>query len=310
MKLLSMKIDGYDRAGIIIGEEALDVTAFLKLSSENRESSGHEIGGQFSDALDLYRAGTARLYEITSRFDGDQTFIDECRRAGAIRSLSEILLNPPILAPGKILAVGLNYAAHAAEQNKKPPETPLVFSKCVTALLAPFDSIRLPRVSDQIDYEAELAVVIGKPARSVSAAAAFDYVAGYMIMNDVTARDLQRNEKQWTRAKGLDTFAPCGPWLVTTDEIDDPHSLDIQLRVNGEVRQSSNTNDLIFKIPHLIEFISQDLTLMPGDIISTGTPSGVGVYSTPPLFLKDGDQIEIDIARIGTLRNSVKGVQN
>ena len=222
-------------------------------------------------------------------------------------SLSEIKLNPPVLAPGKILAVGLNYAAHAAEQNKKPPETPLIFSKCVTALSAPGDLIRLPRISDQIDYEAELALVIGKEARAASAASAFDYVAGYMIMNDVTARDLQRNEKQWTRAKGLDTFAPCGPWLVTADEINDPHSLDIQLSVNGEMKQSSNTNDLIFKIPQLIEFISQDLTLRPGDIISTGTPSGVGVYSNPPVFLKVGDQIEINIARIGTLRNSVKG---
>ena len=298
-----MKIDGKDRAGILIGEEALDVTAFSEIS----ERSGNEIAGPLADALDLYLAGIERLEEITSQIASDAALADECRRAGAMRSLSAIKLNPPILAPGKILAVGLNYAAHAAEQNKKPPETPLIFSKCVTALIGPGDLIRLPRISDQIDYEAELAVVIGKEARSVSASDAFDYVAGYMIMNDVTARDLQRNEKQWTRAKGLDTFAPCGPWLVTADEINDPHSLDIQLSVNGEVKQSSNTNDLIFKIPQLIEFISQDLTLRPGDIISTGTPSGVGVYSNPPVFLKDGDQIEINISRIGTLRNSVKG---
>ena len=303
MKLLSMKIGGKDRAGILIGQEALDVTAFSEIS----ERSGSGIAGPLADALDLYLAGIGKLEEITSRIANDATLADECRRAGAIRSLSEIRLNPPVLAPGKILAVGLNYAAHAAEQNKKPPETPLIFSKCVTALIGPGDLIRLPRISDQIDYEAELALIIGKEARSVSASGAFDYVAGYMIMNDVTARDLQRNEKQWTRAKGLDTFAPCGPWLVTADEINDPHSLDIQLTVNGEVRQSSNTNDLIFKIPQLIEFISQDLTLRPGDIISTGTPSGVGVYSNPPVFLKDGDQIEINISRIGTLRNSVKG---
>ncbi|HST22152.1 MAG TPA: fumarylacetoacetate hydrolase family protein [Blastocatellia bacterium] len=303
MKLLSMKIDGRDRAGILIGEEALDVTAFSEIS----ERSGNELAGPLADALDLYLAGIERLKEITSRFNSDAALADEYRRAGAMRSLSEIKLNPPILTPGKILAVGLNYAAHAAEQNKKPPEMPLIFSKCVTALSAPDDLIRLPRISDQIDYEAELALVIGKEARSVSASVAFDYVAGYMIMNDVTARDLQQNEKQWTRAKGLDTFAPCGPWLVTADEINNPHSLDIQLSVNGEARQSSNTNDLIFKIPQLIEFISQDLTLRPGDIISTGTPSGVGVYSNPPIFLKDGDQIEINIACIGTLRNSVKG---
>jgi len=303
MKLFSMKIDGKDRAGVLIGEEALDVTAFSEIS----EQSGNEIVGPLADALDLYLAGIERLEEIASQVASDAALAEKCRRAGAMRSLSAIKLNAPVLAPGKILAVGLNYAAHAAEQNKKPPETPLIFSKCVTALIGPGDLIRLPRISDQIDYEAELAVVIGKEARSVSASDAFDYVAGYMIMNDVTARDLQQNEKQWTRAKGLDTFAPCGPWLVTADEINNPHSLDIRLSVNGEVKQSSNTNDLIFKVPQLIEFISQDLTLRPGDIITTGTPSGVGVYSNPPVFLKDGDQIEINIARIGTLRNSVKG---
>jgi 2-keto-4-pentenoate hydratase/2-oxohepta-3-ene-1,7-dioic acid hydratase in catechol pathway len=156
-----------------------------------------------------------------------------------------------------------------------------------------------------IDYEAELAVIIGAEAKSVSADRALDYVAGYTIMNDVTARDLQRSERQWTRAKGLDTFAPCGPWLVTTDEIPDPHILDIELKLNGEIRQSSNTSDLIFGVPQLIEFISQDLTLRPGDIITTGTPSGVGVYRQPPTFLKDGDQVMIRIDRIGTLSNPV-----
>jgi acylpyruvate hydrolase len=132
-----------------------------------------------------------------------------------------------------------------------------------------------------------------------------EHIAGYTIMNDVTARDLQKRERQWVRAKGLDTFAPCGPWLVTVDQIADPHSLDISLTVNGQTRQRSNTGDLIFNIPRLIEFISQDLTLNPGDIISTGTPSGVGVFMNPPVFLKPGDQIEITIDRIGVLRNAV-----
>jgi acylpyruvate hydrolase len=199
----------------------------------------------------------------------------------------------------------LNYAAHAAEGNAKAPDFPLVFSKNVTALIATRDEIKLPRVSEMIDYEAELAVVIGKSATSVSADHAMEYVAGYTIMNDVTARDLQKRERQWVRAKGLDTFAPCGPWLVTTDEITDPHDLDVELVVNGEVRQHSNTGDLIFKIPQLIEFISQDMTLKPGDIISTGTPSGVGVYMNPPVFLKDGDQVEIIIEQIGVLSNPV-----
>jgi 2-keto-4-pentenoate hydratase/2-oxohepta-3-ene-1,7-dioic acid hydratase in catechol pathway len=232
----------------------------------------------------------------------------ELKATGALIPLSGVRLNPPVAAPGKILAVGLNYAAHAAEGNAKPPEFPLVFSKCVTSLIGNRDHIHLPRVSEMVDYEAELAVVVGREARCVSADEAMNYVAGYTIMNDVTARDLQKRERQWVRAKGLDTFAPCGPWLVTTDEITDPHSLGIELTVNGEVRQGSNTGDLIFKIPELIAFISQDLTLKPGDIISTGTPSGVGVFMNPPVFLKDGDQIDITIEKIGVLSNSVSKI--
>ena len=306
MKLLSMRAETEDRAGILIGEEVLNVARFLMIAEGSDESLDGRPVGQLRDALDLYHAGTEWLEGIESRIKNDERLAGESRKAGALVPLSSVRLNSPVLAPGKILAVGMNYAAHAAEQNKQPPSTPLVFTKCVTALIGPDDVIKLPRISDEIDYEAELAIVIGKQACSVSADRAYDYVAGYTIMNDVTARDLQRNEKQWTRAKGLDTFGPCGPWLVTKDEIADPHSLDIELLVNGSLRQSSNTNDLIFKIPQLIEFISGDLTLRPGDIISTGTPSGVGVYSNPPVFLKEGDRIEINIARIGTLKNSVK----
>jgi 2-keto-4-pentenoate hydratase/2-oxohepta-3-ene-1,7-dioic acid hydratase in catechol pathway len=184
---------------------------------------------------------------------------------------------------------------------------PLIFTKCTTALIATGEAIRLPQISDMIDYEGELAVVIGREARSVTRDQAMDFVAGYTIMNDVTARDLQRRERQWTRAKGLDTFAPCGPWMVTRDEISDPHNLNIELRVNDELRQRATTADLIHDIPALIEFISQDLTLRPGDIISTGTPSGVGVYLDPPVFLKAGDRIEIKIEPIGMLSNHVVG---
>jgi 2-keto-4-pentenoate hydratase/2-oxohepta-3-ene-1,7-dioic acid hydratase in catechol pathway len=294
MKLLSMKHNGEDRAGILIEDEALDITAVDPSLATCK------------DALDLILSGPSGLNEIRSHL-ADQEMINKYRRAGALHSISDVDLNPPVLHPGKILAVGLNYAAHASEGGRKPPERPLIFSKNVTALIGPGDSIRLPRISDKVDYEAELAVVIGKEGRSIASADAYEHIAGYTIMNDVTARDLQRSEGQWARAKGLDTFAPCGPWLLTTDEITDPHSLDISLRVNGETRQQSNTSDLVFKIPYLIEFISEDLTLRPGDIISTGTPSGVGAYMTPPVFLNQGDIIEITIAGIGVLRNRVVG---
>ncbi|HVG21416.1 MAG TPA: fumarylacetoacetate hydrolase family protein [Blastocatellia bacterium] len=316
MKLLSMRVENQNLAGIVIGGEALEASGFLNsqdgkaaiIQTPAGPATRDYAADPLKDALDLYLLGEANLRAITSQINGDAGLADKCRAAGLLRPLSEIRLNHPVVAPGKILAVGLNYAAHAAEQNAKPPETPLIFSKNVTALIGHGDSIRLPRISDRIDYEAELALVIGKRARSVSADRALDHVAGYTIMNDVTARDLQSRERQWARAKGLDTFAPCGPWLVTKDEIPDPHSLEIALRVNGEIRQRSNTNDLIFKVPQIIEFVSQDLTLMPGDIISTGTPSGVGIYRQPPVFLKAGDEIEIEVERIGTLRNVVAGI--
>jgi 2-keto-4-pentenoate hydratase/2-oxohepta-3-ene-1,7-dioic acid hydratase in catechol pathway len=311
MKLLSMRNEGQNRAGILIGEEVLDVTSFceiLELKGEWIDAGDvtkfQHIEGAYLDALDVYRRGSEWMSSVIAKIQ-DQMLVGELRATGALVPISGVELNPPVIAPGKICAIGLNYAAHAAEGNAKEQDFPLVFSKNVTALVGMKGEIRLPRISDMIDYEAELAVIIGKEAKSVSADEAMDYVAGYTIMNDVTARDLQRRERQWARAKGLDTFAPCGPWLVTTDEITDPHSLEIELTVNGEVRQHSNTSDLIFKIPQLIEFISQDLTLKPGDIISTGTPSGVGAYMTPPVFLKAGDMVEISISGIGVLSNHV-----
>ena len=313
MKLLSMKLEGHDRAGILLGDDVLDVTDFCEIleakgewiEADTSHSQFQHIEGSYCDAMDLYRRGVKWLTKIVAKVESTPALLGELRSTGALKPLSEVTLNPPVIAPGKILAVGLNYAAHSAEQNISPPESPLIFSKCVTALIGPGDEIKSPRISEMIDYEAELAVVIGKRATSVKAASAMEHVAGFTIMNDVTARDLQKRERQWVRAKGLDSFAPCGPWVVTTDEIPDPHSLDIALTVNDETRQHSNTADLIFKIPQLIEFISEDLTLMPGDIITTGTPSGVGVFMKPPVFLKHGDQIEISIEHIGTLRNTV-----
>ena len=307
MRLLSIRTEGANKAGVMVGDEALDVRAALDVLGERRDAALTALmGNKLEDALDLYMAGEGLIGRLINRVRSDDGLAAECRERRALTSLDEIKLGPPVIAPGKILAVGLNYAAHAAEQNTKAPETPLIFSKNVTCLAGPGDAIRLPRISEQCDYEAELAFVIGKQATSVSRETALDYVAGYTIMNDVTARDLQRGERQWARAKGLDTFGPCGPWLVTKEEVPEPHDLDIGLKLNGEVRQNSNTRDLIFKIPEIIEFVSQDLTLKPGDIISTGAPSGVGVFMNPPVFLKSGDRIEITLEKIGTLTNYVE----
>ena len=315
MKLLTLKSETHYSAGILIGEEVLDFTALCEMLEEKGElvkgepqlDSFRQLEGTYRDALDLLIREPGWVSRAITRVSADSILLRECREQGALVPLAHAVLGPPVISPGKILAVGLNYAAHARETNTKLPESPLIFSKCVTALIGPGQAIRLPRISDKIDYEGELAVIMGKKATSVKAESAYEYIAGYAVMNDVTARDIQRREHQWVRAKGLDTFAPCGPWLVTRDEIPDPNELNIELKVNGEVRQKSNTNDLIFKIPQLIEFITQDLTLNPGDIITTGTPSGVGFTMQPPIFLTPGDLIEITIERIGKLVNPVVG---
>ena len=221
--------------------------------------------------------------------------------------LSDVRLAAPVPDPTKILCLGLNYRDHAAEQNKPVPERPLVFPKVPSAVIANGEDIRLPDpdLETFVDPEAELAVVIGKTASKVSEENAYDYVAGYTILNDVSGRDTQKAERQWLRAKGFDTFAPMGPWIITKDEIPDPHTLDITCRVNGEVRQNSNTSNLIFTVPYLVSYLSRTITLYPGDVIATGTPGGVGIFRDPPVRLQEGDVVTLEIYGIGILENQV-----
>ena len=214
---------------------------------------------------------------------------------------------PPIFSPPKILCIGLNYRDHAIEGGKAIPAEPVLFGKFPNTLCAHGDPIRLPRVSKKVDYEAELVVVIGRTGRDISEADAMKYVGGYTIGHDVSARDWQmRGEaKQWIIGKTFDTFAPVGPELVTADELPDPHDLRIQTRLNGRTMQDSNTREFIFTVPQLIAYLSQVMTLEPGDLIFTGTPPGVGFARKPPVWLQPGDVIEIEIDRIGVLRNPV-----
>ncbi|MBN1582804.1 MAG: fumarylacetoacetate hydrolase family protein [Anaerolineae bacterium] len=224
--------------------------------------------------------------------------------APATLTLDDVVLLPPISNPSKIIAIGLNYMDHCREQGHTPPTTPVIFTKFVTSIVGPGDEIRWdPALTQQVDYEAELAVVIGKSARRVSAADAFDYVAGYTVCNDVSARDLQFGDGQWVRGKSLDTFCPLGPCLVTRDEIPDPQNLAIKATLNGVVLQDSNTAEMIFTVDTLIEFASNAFTLLPGDVIITGTPHGVGVFREPKVFMHDGDTITVEIAKIGQLTN-------
>jgi 2-keto-4-pentenoate hydratase/2-oxohepta-3-ene-1,7-dioic acid hydratase in catechol pathway len=216
-------------------------------------------------------------------------------------------LGPPVAGVGKIIAVGINYAAHGEEANMDLPDEPILFSKAVTSLSAANDPVVLPRGSKKADWEVELAVVIGRRAQYVSHAQARGVIAGYSIMNDVSEREYQlERDGQWLKGKSFDTFAPLGPWLVTPDEVADPQNLNLWLEVNGERRQDSNTSDMIFGISHIISTISRYMTLMPGDVIPTGTPPGVGLGRIPPMYLKPGDVMRLGVEGLGEQRQEVK----
>ncbi|MEC5322633.1 MULTISPECIES: fumarylacetoacetate hydrolase family protein [unclassified Aurantimonas] len=206
----------------------------------------------------------------------------------------------------KILCIGLNYSDHAAETGAEPPSEPILFAKALSALCGPNDDVEMPRGSQALDWEVELAIVIGAKAKYVSEADAMNHVAGFAIMNDVSERDFQTKRMgQWTKGKSHDTFGPLGPWLVTRDEVGDVHNLAMWLDVNGERRQTGNTNTLIFNVPHMVSYLSQFLTLMPGDVISTGTPPGVGMGMKPPKYLKVGDVMTLGIEGLGEQRQTV-----
>jgi 2-keto-4-pentenoate hydratase/2-oxohepta-3-ene-1,7-dioic acid hydratase in catechol pathway len=211
----------------------------------------------------------------------------------------------PIERPGKIICVGLNYRGHAEEQGAKVPERPMLFAKWQTSLIGPGEAIQLPGVSTSIDYEAELGVVIGERAKGVSVGSALELVRGYLCANDVTARDFQRSDRQYSRAKSLDTFCPVGE-LVPAADVPDPQALRIRGLVNGEVRQDSSTADMIFGVAELIAFVSEAITLEPGDLLLTGTPEGVGVFRDPPVFLTAGDEVTVEIEGLPSLTNPVR----
>lgn len=217
-----------------------------------------------------------------------------------------VRLGCPVASPSKILCVGLNFAKHAKETNAPIPKEPILFMKSTTAITGPNDVIVIPKNSVKTDWEVELAFVIGKRASYVSEAEAMDYVAGYCLHNDVSEREFQLERGgTWDKGKGCDTFAPLGPWMVTKDEIPNPHALRLWLKLNGQVMQDGNTDDLIFNIPQLVSYISQFMTLLPGDIVSTGTPAGVGLGFNPQIYLKPGDEVELGIDGLGTSKQKV-----
>ncbi len=222
-----------------------------------------------------------------------------------------VKLLAPVTNPSKVVAIGLNYMDHIREANIGVPELATMFCKFPSSIIGSGADIRWSSaLTQQVDYEAELAVVIGKTTRNVSAADAYDYIAGYMNCNDVSSRDLQfRPGDQWLRGKCLDSFCPLGPWLVTTDEIEDPHNLSIRCSLNGRLMQDSNTREMIYRIPYLIQYLSEAFTLLPGDVIATGTPHGVGAFRDPPIWLGDGDIVTVEVEGLGVLSNRC-GISN
>jgi 2-keto-4-pentenoate hydratase/2-oxohepta-3-ene-1,7-dioic acid hydratase in catechol pathway len=284
------------------------------------ESSGNDLG---------YRLDCEKLFESADRpsnplawFDMDEKWFQksqemyksiaadpnrlaEAKQKNVVVNSSDAYWFAPVPRPGKVICIGLNYRDHAEESNMPIPDHPVVFSKFPTCVIAPGEEVMLPAGSSQVDYEAELAVVIGRRAKNVSADRAYDYVLGYTAFNDVSARDFQFADGQWQRGKSCDTFAPMGQSIVSTDVITDPHKLSIKLILNGKTMQDSNTNQLIFGVPALIEFLSQSITLEPGDVIATGTPPGVGFARKPPVFLQAGDEMVVEIDGIGGLGNKV-----
>lgn len=281
MRFLTFQAGGRSRAGVLSGEDTV-----LDLSS---------IG--FETIVELIEAGS----EGRARVEG---FLNS-PSADAKRALKDVRLLAPIPRPRKLICVGLNYRDHAEETGAQIPKVPTIFNKFATAVIGPGASVVLPKVSKAPDYEAEFAFVIGAGGRNIRSQDWQKHVFGYTLVNDVTARDYQRATSQWLMGKTFDTFAPMGPWIVTADEIEDPHDLDIQMEINGEILQDSNTRELIFKIPDLIEFLSSVFTLEPGDTVSTGTPAGVGFARKPPRYLHPGDQMTVQIPAIGELRNPV-----
>ncbi len=280
MKLIRWGIAGQEKTGVIIDDISYDTSAF---------------GGDYNETF-FAENGLARLEEFVRANRDTLIQVPEGSRLGS-----------PLARPSKIVCIGLNYADHAKETNAPMPPEPVVFMKATTAMVGPFDDVVIPKNSVKTDWEVELAVVIGKKASYIEEAEAMDYIAGYVLHNDVSEREFQMERNgTWDKGKGCDTFAPLGPFMATKEEIKDVDNLRLWLTVNGEKMQDGNTANFIFNVPFVVAYVSQFMTLLPGDVISTGTPAGVGLGFKPPIYLKEGDVIELGIDGLGTQKQQVK----
>lgn len=301
MKLVTFRIgSGVLRTGALIdgGERILDFCA---------EPLGIPIPSSFLDRYDLDGAFLAEARSLHEHALADPAELARLRANAAVLRSEAVTLVAPVPRPGKLMCVGRNYREHAAESNSEVPERPLLFSKFPSSVVGPGEPVRLPPSSEQVDYEAELAVVIGRRGVRIPAERALEHVLGYSNLNDVSARDFQFPDGQWQRGKSCDTFAPIGPYIATTEEIPDPQSLAIRFRLNGETMQDSNTALMVYGVAELIATFSESCTLEPGDVIATGTPPGVGFARVPPVYLRPGDRLEVEVEGLGVLLNPVAG---
>lgn len=313
MRLVTFETQGMTRLGAEHRDGIVDLNRAHALRLATRQAGTVQARADMEvppDMLRFLEAGPAALARAREALQ----LADEVCRAGGpttaalVLPSSAVRLRAPILNPRKLVCLGLNYRDHAEEAKFAIPDCPVLFAKFATAIIGPGDPILLPAVSCEVDYEAELAVVIGRPGRHIPQERAYDHVAGYTIVNDVSARDYQLRKPggQWLAGKTFDTFLPMGPALVTADEVPDPQALDIRCRIGGEVAQSSSTRQLIFPVPEIVAYCSHIFTLEPGDVIATGTPPGVGMARTPPRYLRDGDTVTVEIAGLGALHNPVR----
>ena len=309
MKLVSFSTGNHPRLGLVRGSEVIDV----QLAGQ---ALGLTIADQMLDLLDNYAQSGPHLQAILSAAgDLDFSQVPAFAKSAIVHILSDVTLAAPIPRPRKnIMCMAVNYSEHAKEtaairnRSAEAPVAPVLFTKAPTTVNSPYGPIVVdPQVSTEIDWEVELAVIIGTAGKNIHAEDALKHVFGYTVLNDVTARDLQSRHKQFFKGKSLDGYCPMGPWIVTADEVANPHNLPIRLRVNGELKQDGNTAQMIFSIPQIIATLSLGMTLEPGDIIATGTPSGVGFSRNPPEFLRPGDILESDIVGIGVIRNPIVG---
>ncbi|MCM3729488.1 fumarylacetoacetate hydrolase family protein [Neobacillus cucumis] len=310
MKLITFSREGVSRVGAVEGNNVIDLNlAYQSLLESEGQLRYRQIAEAYvpSDMNGLLQGGKESLAKAEEAIQFALNNKEDKGRK-LVLSTDEVKVEAPVPNPGKMICVGHNYREHILEMKREIPQHPVVFAKFANTVIGPQDDIPFFPISEQLDYEAEFAFVIGKRARNVSQEDALDYVAGYTIVNDVTYRDIQRRTLQWLQGKTVEGSAPMGPWLITTDELENPSGLEVVLTVNGEERQHTNTANLVFSVQYLVEFLSNLMTLEPGDVILTGTPGGVGFAMNPQTFLKDGDVVKIEIDQIGSLENTVKKV--